>query len=495
MICGRHGSKQSIKDLYQPYQNGNGASVEGRFNRLFQIEEPTYVYANGHTNGNGHSNGNGTHAPLLRPDTSPKHLLQELGKSGGLMDEGKDVDKPGDSKMPAGYTFLGQFIDHDITFDTVSQLDSVAKPGSIRNGRTPSLDLDCVYGGGPEQSPFLFVQETANTPHGRMVLQTATDIHTEEPFDELPRFPVGNDDNGKPVQRAIIGDMRNDENPFVAQLQLAMIKFHNAIHEQVGDLEKARDTVIHYYHRIIMEDFLPRLIDEELLTTICTDGNCYYTTESGKVPNMPVEYSVAAYRYGHSQVRAFYDYNDYCRDVALFDLGAFRNVESKIDWKYLFEVNGGADTQMARKIDPKLPNVLMNMPHRVGGDAPSLADRNLRRGRTFRLPSGQAIAEQMQEDGALIGGKILPVNQDLKDLGFKQTPLWFYCLEESQEFGKGTKLGPVGGRIVAEVMVGLIEEYRNRTGKGYDYLPDVEVPQADPTAFRMPDLLDYAGVL
>ena len=489
MICGRHGSKQTLKELYQPYQNGNGASVEGRFTRLFEIEDPAYVYTNGNGNGEPHAKG-------LRPDTSPKHLLQELGKPGGLMDEGQKVTKPGDSKMPAGYTFLGQFIDHDITFDTVSQLDSVAKPGSIRNGRTPSLDLDCVYAGGPEQSPFIYMQGTKTNPAGRMLLQSATDIHTNETFEDLPRFPVGDDDDGKPVQRALIGDMRNDENKFVAQLQLAMIKFHNEIHQQVEDLDTARDAVIHYYHRIIMEDFLPRLINDELLTKICTEGNCYYTTESGKVPNMPVEYSVAAYRYGHSQVRAFYDYNDSCLNVDLFELGAFRNVESKIDWKYLFEINGGADTQMARKIDPKLPNILMNMPMRVAGDGGnSLADRNLRRGRTFRLPSGQSIAQQMEQDGALIGGDVLPVNAALKDLGFKQTPLWFYCLEEAQKFGDGTQLGPVGGRIVAEVLVGLVEEYRNRTGKGYDYLPEVIVPQSDPTAFRMPDLLDFADVL
>lgn len=459
MICGRHGSKESLKELYQPYQNGNGAEVEGRFSRLWDLDQ-------------------------LSPDTNPKRLLAELGKTGGLMDEGNDVSSVGDSDVPAGFTFLGQFIDHDITFDTVSQLDSLANPGSIRNGRTPSVDLDCVYAGGPEQSPFIFTED------GYMLTQGATDRHTNEVFEDLPRFPVTNDSH-----RALIGDMRNDENPFVAQLQLAILKFHNQIRTQSDNLTTARDTVIHYYHRIIMEDFLPRLIDDALFSHICTQGNCYYRIDAGRTPNIPVEFSVAAYRYGHSQVRNQYNYNQNCLDVDLFELGTFRTVQSKIDWKYLFELEGGLHTQMTRQIDPLLPGILMAMPVQITGTPDdSLAARNLLRGRTFRLPSGQSIAKQMESDGTLMGGDILPVNDDLLALGFKQTPLWYYCLEESKVFGAGSRLGPVGGRIVAEVIVGLVEEYRNRTGKGLDYIPAVDVPQVHPTKFQIVDLLTHAGV-
>lgn len=459
MICGRHGSKESLKEMYQPYQNGNGAEVEGRFTRLWSLDE-------------------------LRPDTSPKYLLAELGKTEGLMDEGSDVNVLGDSNVPAGFTFVGQFIDHDITFDTVSQLDAFATPGSIRNGRTPTLDLDCVYGGGDAQSPFLY------TPEGRMVTQGAKDRHTQAYFEDLPRFPVADG-----IQRALIGDMRNDENPFVAQFQLAMLKFHNAIMHKGADSHTARDHVVHYYHRMIMEDFLPRIINAELLSHICTEGNCYYTTESGKLPNLPVEFSVAAYRYGHSQIRERYNYNDFCLDVDLFELGSFRNVQSKIDWKYLFELDSGAHTVMARQIDPALPRILMAMPMRITGtEGDSLAARNLLRGRTFRLPPGQSVAERMADDNALIGGDVLPVNADLADMGFKQTPLWYYCLEEAKVFGAGSQMGPVGGRIIAEVIVGLVEEYRNRTGKGLDYLPEVAVPQSDPARFQIIDLLQFAGV-
>ena len=464
MEAGHHGSKGSVSDLYGTCHQGYLAGVEGRFFRLFKPD-------------------------MARPDTSSRYLLNELGKTDGAMDEQNAADAIGDSNVPAGFTFFGQFIDHDITLDTVSQLDSLAAPDSIRNTRTPTLDLDCVYAGGREATPYIY------KPDGSIITRLAKDSHTGTKFRDLLRIRVGSQ-NGKPIRRAVIGDPRNDENPFVSQLQLGMIEFHNEILSQANDFDQARDTVIHYYHRVIMEDFLPRILDEDLLKDICTNGNYYYfLPDKGILPSMPVEFSVAAYRYGHSQVRATYDYNDNCKNVTVFELGSFLDVDSKIDWKYLFELNSGSDTVMARKIDPALPHSLMAMPMRITGtEGDSLAARNLRRGLSFRLPSGQAIAEKMEADGKLIGGTVLDVNSTLTDLGFKQTPLWYYCLEESQNFGSGNKLGPVGGRIVGEVMVGLVEEYRNRTGKGLDYLPSVTVPQEDANKFQIIDLLKYAGV-
>lgn len=463
METGHHGSEGSVNDLYHTCHHGQVAEVEGRFCRLFKPK-------------------------MARPDTSSRHLLNELGKTDGPMDELNAAGAIGDSNVPAGFTFFGQFIDHDITLDTVSQLDSLAAPGSIRNTRTPTLDLDCVYAGGREATPYIY------KPDGRIITRSATDTHTGDKFRDLLRIRVGSQ-GGKPIRRAVIGDPRNDENPFVSQLQLAMIEVHNEILSHTHDFEEARDTLIHYYHRVILEDFLPRLIDEDLLNDICTNGNYYYLPEKGKLPCMPVEFSVAAYRYGHSQVRATYDYNDNCKDVTVFELGSFLDVDSKIDWKYLFELEGGGDTLMARKIDPALPHSLMAMPMRITGiEGDSLAARNLRRGLSFRLPSGQAAAQKMEADGKLIGGSVLEVNDALVDLGFKQTPLWYYCLEEAQTFGSGNKLGPVGGRVVAEVIVGLLEEYRNRTGKGLDYLPSETISQQDANKCQIIDLLKYAQV-
>lgn len=457
MERGHHGSHATVTDLYRTEYRGHRAAVEGRFCRLFND---------------------------LRVDSAPRHRLVQLGRTDGPMDEQTAQDAIGDSNVPAGFTFFGQFVDHDITLDTISRLDRLAVPDSIRNGRTPTLDLDNVYAGGPEATPYLYKAD------GHLLTRQSTDIHTGAKFRDLLRVNIGGG-----TRRAIIGDPRNDENPFVAQLQLAMIEFHNHVLDAVATFEAARDTVIHYYHRVIMEDFLPRILSDELLADICVHGNSYYESGcSDRAPCMPVEFSVAAYRYGHSQVRATYNYNDSCLDVDVFELGSFDSVKSRIDWKYLFDLGGG-QALMARKIDPALPHRLMAMPMRITGkEGDSLAARNLLRGRSFLLPSGQAVANKMAADGKLTGGNLLDINQTLTDLGFKETPLWYYCLQEAQVNGSGNRLGPVGGRIVGEVIVGLVEEYRNRTGKGLDYLPDVSVPQSDPARFQITDLLRFAEV-
>ena len=56
-----------------------------------------------------------------------------------------------DSDVPAGYTYLGQFIDHDITFDPVSSLQRQNDPNALHNFRTPRFDLDSLYGAGPNK--------------------------------------------------------------------------------------------------------------------------------------------------------------------------------------------------------------------------------------------------------------------------------------------------------------------------------------------------------
>lgn len=453
-----HGSDKTITDLYQTCHHGEVASVEGRFCRLFPSHK-------------------------LPPNPAPRHQLLALGHSSGSMNEGTAGGAVGDSDVPAGFTFVGQLIDHDITLDTISRLDQFSDPGSIENGRTPNLDLDCVYGRGPEATPFMY-------KNGKLIIDRRIDRHLGGRFDDLPRHYRN--------KTAIIGDPRNDENLFVSQLQLGFLKFHNAMMDEVGEFEVARENVIHYYHRMIIEDFLPRIIEPNLLSVLCNNGRAYYLHSEhhrrrGR-PCMPVEFSVAAYRYGHSQVRQTYHVNDAFQNVNFFDPGGFQQPETRVDWKYLFEVDTTHDPLMTRKIDTKLPEDLMDLPSFIASNPSSLAARNLSRGRTFRLPSGQAIARLMVEDGLVADTDVLPVHADVTAKGIKETPLWYYVLQEAQELGSGNKLGPVGGRIVGEVIVGLIEEYRDRTGKGLDLVPEVEVPQVDGDRFQIVDLLKFAGV-
>src|SRR5215207_4877315 len=114
--------------------------------------------------------------PTLPPFAADTKLLRdalaELGAANGPMDAGDDlsdpialitdpsesVHNPNNPALTAGFTFLGQFIDHDITFDPTSSLARRQDPESIRNFRIPALDLDSVYGGGPGTSPYLYDQ-------------------------------------------------------------------------------------------------------------------------------------------------------------------------------------------------------------------------------------------------------------------------------------------------------------------------------------------------
>jgi len=207
--------------------------------------------------------------------------------------------------VPAGYTYFGQFIDHDITFDSTSSLIPENQAAQPSNLRTPRLDLDCVYGDGPASQPYMY------DPDGVKLLPTdpgATDL-------ERNRFGL-----------AIIGDKRNDENSIVSQVQLAFIKYHNTVVDVLrasdsdcwntpNDLfTSARNEVRWAYRRLIVEDFLPRIIRDEVLADLQGCGPeqragryALYTSE--KRGNLPREFVAAAYRFGHSMVRTGYRMN------------------------------------------------------------------------------------------------------------------------------------------------------------------------------------------
>jgi hypothetical protein len=176
-----------------------------------------------------------TLAPFSADTPTIRQALMELGQPGGLMDAGdgtdpitlitdatQSVDNPDNPTMAAGMTFLGQFLDHDMTFDPTSSLARRQDPESIRNFRIPALDLDSVYGGGPGVSPHLYDQ---SVDHGRTTLLVedipgSAAVSLGGTRTDLPR-------NSQNV--ALIGDPRNDENLVVSQLHHAMIRFHNRV--------------------------------------------------------------------------------------------------------------------------------------------------------------------------------------------------------------------------------------------------------------------------
>jgi hypothetical protein len=430
--------------------------------------------------------------PALPPLEADRDSLLELGAAGGIMD-GNNENPDNPARLPAGFTFLGQFIDHDITFDPTSSLERQVDPEAVSNFRTPALELDSVYGAGPGASPHLYQRRD---PDKLLIGQD-----TEGGRNDLPRNEEG---------VALIGDPRNDENLIVSQLHVAFLKFHNAVVDRVRKagvpardvFRAAQQQVRWHYQWMIVHEFLPKIVGEERFAKLVDEQRKFYDWRHE--PFIPVEFSVAAYRFGHSQVRPFYRISDdFARPIFAApdagdaddlpnDLSGRRRIRPQqvIDWRNFFEFNG-SEPQVSKAIDTKLSSPLLNLPFPSGTpeDPKSLAARNLLRHLTFGVPSGQAVAGAMDEEP--LDKKAL---SELSRLELDQnTPLWFYILKEAEEEEPkpGPHLGPVGGRIVGEVLLGLLQGDRlSYLRAGKNWKPDLGANQD----FRMADLLRVAGV-
>jgi Animal haem peroxidase len=422
--------------------------------------------------------------PELGPLVDDEDFLLSVGYSGGICDGSPLADEPGcdDAQVAAGWPFFGQFIAHDITADR-STLQEHADPELVRNFRTPRVNLECLYGAGPVGSPFLYDRDDP--------AKLLIGANEEGKAGDLPRNQQG---------LALVGDPRNDVHLFMSQLHLAMLKVHNGLVDRLradgvaeGDLfdEAARTTAWHYQW-IVVHDFLPTLVGRELIDELSANGPRHY--DAGASPFIPFEFADAAYRYGHSQIRHTYRINGRTGELELFpDLIGFAPVPSShtIDWSYLFALDDDRPPQPAKRIDGKLARSLIELPMAITGDVEveqyhSLAVRDLQRGHALGLPSGETVARHMGER------PLTPEQVGLSESGWEgETPLWFYVLREADVHADGNRLGPVGGRIVAEVLLGIIDvDPGSFRATEPDWRPTL--PAENPEQFTIVDLLRFA---
>jgi hypothetical protein len=473
-----------------------------------------------------------------------------------MRDGGPGGGQSGDNpNVPAGYTYLGQFIDHDITFDTSGLGEKVNDPDALLNFRTPRLDLDSVYGRGPTEQPFLYDR---GDPRKLAIGATGPGGQPRGPGGRRIRAGLPNDLPRSREGVALIGDPRNDENLLVAQTHLAFLKLHNKVVDQLGaggSFEEARRITRWHYQWIVLHDFLDRLVDFNEVQWVLTHGRQHFrfeTLSEYRDPYMPVEFAVGAYRLGHSMVREDYSHNRVFRPGAgpatfsfLFHfsglsggivgsrvgdpniLTALKLPKLKlpdgtlidpfplpdlpgdwaIDWHRFYEIDRSIDPpqgaeppdnafhlNLSRLIDPYLVPALHDLP----GGGGSLPLRNLQRGVKMQLPSGQDVARAMQITPLTaeeIGGSG-PDGAVARQLGLhQQTPLWFYILKEAQLKGDGGhRLGPVGSRILAEVFIGLLEgDCESYFRHDRNWKPTL--PSQHAGTFTMPDLLRLVGDL
>jgi hypothetical protein len=443
-----------------------------------------------------------------------------------------------DGKVPSGYTYLGQFVDHDLTFDatTVAFGDDVS-PADLLQGRSPTLDLDSLYGAGPLDPVSAGFYEADRT---RLKVGKTTRIGSDVArvgFD-VPR--VGGAGAGRDL--ADIPDRRNDENLVVAQTHAAMIRFHNRVVAGLGPatppaerFEKARRKVVLHYQWMLRHDYLPRICDGAVVKDVFDNGR--KVVEPGAdpltMPTMPVEFAVAAFRLGHSMVREAYDWNarfpngSGTLDLLFFfsgtsgGLGGDPTLPSNwiADWRrlYRFSQVGHAELDppagefnLARRIDTRLVDPLATLPAgSFGGSVTdeatiraNLAFRNLVRARMMKLASGQQMAALLRASGVPVttltkaqlrgtGGRSTATLDDLtapqRDAFLKDTPLWFYVLREA-ELNDGVLTG-VGARLVAETFHRAMEGSTFSIVRNPGFRPSLGEKDG---RFRMADLLLFA---
>ncbi len=440
------------------------------------------------------------HLPAATFGAGDEANFNNLTALAGAMTADFDLPKDGpddeESGIPALYTYFGQFVDHDISFDPTSSLQQQNDVPALVDFRTPGFDLDNVYGRGADDQPYLY--------DGEMFLQGEPlqlgDAHARD----LPR-------NNAFPRRALIGDPRNDENTIVSQFQGLILRFHNRMRADNPQMTFAevQTQVRYHYEYVVLNDFLPRIVTEEVLNALKIGGKYdsskpeffRWTTQ----PFMPVEFSGAAYRLGHSMIRPGYRLNGAIL-LPIFPVPAeglpegltgFRAMIADwgIDWGRFIDLDARPDDgtdadrknrlQLAYRIDTSVTNPLQGLPVPVGGKVPSLPFRNLLRGWRLGLPSGQQVAQAMRvrvlTDPEINLGKATDPGQEpdpkIKNIAAVaggvfagNCPLWTYILAEAMAYRKDVlvpakgegksvatpQLGPVGGRIVAEVFLGLM---------------------------------------
>lgn len=375
--------------------------------------------------------------------------------------------------VPAGYTYFGQFIDHDMTYDTSALPDPGTEsiPAETVNFRRSPLNLETIYGDGPgSRDSRLYEEDNFSFRLGEA--SGGCDVF-DVPLDEVPLDPS--------LRRPLAADPRNLENALVRQVHAMFLKLHNIATQEVQGVvsaydrfTQARQRVCHQYQWLVRRDFLARFCDKAMYNTIVQeadplfDWNCHFS--------IPVEFAQAAFRFGHSMVRSDYRLGKGL-SVPLSDLFGGKNstgplsCKHTINWTNFLLPKGsqhveGINPERANRINTSIIPELFDIPpyavkafvrlqptEKNFPENFALPFRTMKRGVASQLPSGQNARTALHED------EIANTDAwaDLRACDLEEnTPLWYYILLEAEINEVGKRLGPVGSRLVAEVIEGAL---------------------------------------
>lgn len=417
----------------------------------------------------------------------------------GLLALGEIMGDPGDqktdsldSKIPAIYTYFGQFIDHDLTARTdreegISQISddegnvrpnlSPIEPDEVKekvkNGRRPQLDLDSLFGDGPSFAENTTEQYKYQTAADKLYNKTSLKLKVKH--DPSTGYLDINRNNGEPQ----LADERNAENVMISQLHAVFKLFYNRVLEHLKSAEPGREREYRYararqitkwvYQFVVVEDYLRRVCMTEIVDDVLLGGARFY--QPGRKLFMPLEFSVAAFRFGHSMIRPEYELNSATTLEINKLLGSSGHLDGGqlkadrvIDFSKFVSI-GGSIPQMARLIDPLIASGLFDLSQlgpSVKNMMARLTQRNLLRGFLLSLPTGQAMANAMG---------IVPMSESELREGFtgdqektlirycldQETPLWYYVLQEARVHTNGHSLGAVGSYLVCNTIIGILQ--------------------------------------
>ena len=363
---------------------------------------------------------------------------------------------------PAGYTYAGQFILHDLSRDDTGLLDATNREACDTINRSqPALNLSSLYGDGPfSEDRHLYDEDNASLKIGAVRTKRGAAF-------DLPIHPK--------TARPLLADSRNNENVILRQIHAMFLKLHNRAVAALRDkgandnlFPEASRQVRWQFQWLVRNDYLAKLCQPSVHRDVVIKGNRAIAWPPDQF-SIPVEFSHAAARFGHSMVRPKYDLNRENLDVALSKMVSETHKPGALDpslainWWQFFTTRAPANN-----IDTAIPEAMFDLPAealrrfgaKISPDNPAeLPVRTLRRGAAMKLPTG----EQMRD--ALSAAPVIPPvltefpnYQPLRvlvDLGLQaRTPLWYYVLLEAEVNERGANLGAVGSRLLAEVIEG-----------------------------------------
>ena len=455
------------------------------------------------------------------PGSATAAVKEQVGRIADARASGVD-DPPDDEygNIPAGYTYFGQLVVHDLTHSIAAAGRGRAVP-ALKNLSTPSLDLDTIYGGGPAFCPHLYQPPYINPQPGsdddgqylfylgrtsKAAFPQNWQLGHGLPFD-LPRVDGGSAGNmyakGQSAITPLINDDRNDDNLILAQLTAHFLLAHNAVASYLrrngdpshgnrrldsrGSFELARHVLLKAYRQIVVHDHLPRLLLPDVYADLM--GGRIKTQD-----RLPVEFVFGAARTGHAMVRNSYTVNAHI-DLESSRLGRLMAFSSGspnpnlplpadwvADWRGLVEMpsNGrgpASKPQSARRMSPFLAPTFVygQLKGRRTGIDGSLSFHDLWRCYQYGIPTGQECARRAfpkSPQKVLQGAEMLPtpIFEKLHPAGklidalnanhrfLSETPLSYYLVQEAAVLGgNGRFLGPLGSHIFATAILHALQ--------------------------------------